>query len=553
MKKSVSKAVFLLVVLVSLSCLFAVSCGSDSESADGDGDTSDGDESPDGDNSADGDNENSDGDTDTEWPLDGDYDIESSALALNEVDCQGRDWIEIYNKSDKDMDLSSWLVADELDTADHQYAIPSGTTITAGGYYTVKQEEDDEAGFTFGIKCGSDLVYLVAPGGAVVDQTSVPDLPEDTTWGRLPDGIGAWQETIPTQDEANREGETPVDPDMLFDPLVVYTIELTLSETAESDLTNDPYEYTEADFKFIPQSGTEVELTGVGIRLKSGSSYEPLAGKAAFKVRFDKYDEYLKLYGLKNLTLNNMVEDASMMHESLAYRIFREAGVYAPRTGYAWVKVNGADYGLYVVVEKYDDVFAEEYFDSTQHIYEGSGKDLQTGLVSQFEVDEGDELDTSDLENLISAVNDSSADEWYTTVSAVADLTEMARMWAIEDSINHFDGYTMARNNYFLHSDENSKFSMLPWGADRAFAADTGAEPEYSIMLAKCLLSSECKARYDAEKLALEGVVSGIDIDAWLDDIDAVIKSYVEADERMPYSVEDYETALQELKDYYAD
>ena len=325
-----------------------------------------------------------------------------------------------------------------------------------------------------------------------------------------------------------------------------YTIELTLSESAEADLTSSPYEYTEAGFKFIPQSGTEVELEKVGVRLKSGSSYEPLAGKAAFKVRFDKYDEYLKLYGMKNLTLNNMVEDPSMMHELLAYRIFREAGVPAARTGYAWVKVNGADYGLYVVVEKYDDVFADENFDSTQHIYEGSGKDLQTGLASQFEVDEGKDSDISDLQNLIAAINDSSADEWYSAVSAVADLTEMARMWAVEDSINHIDGYTMARNNYFLHSDDNGKFSMLPWGTDRAFADDSQTTGDYSIMLAKCLLSSECKARYDAEKLALEGVVSGIDIDGWLDDIDGVIKSYVEADERKPYSTGDYESALQE-------
>ncbi len=554
MKKHSVKVALLFVVVVILAGFSFVSCGSDSGEGEGesDGDTPDGDGGADGDESGDGDVDGSEnGDGDTEWPIDGDYDVDTSALALNEVDCQGRDWVEIYNRSDEEIDISSWLVADDLDKSGHQYAIPSGTKIAAGGFYTAEQEDTEEAGFSFGIKCGADLVYLVAPGGAVVDQTSVPDLPDDTTWGRLPDGSGSWQQTIPTKNEANRVSDTPVDPDMLFDPLNVYTVELTLSEDAESDLTSDPYEYTQADFKFIPKDGTEITLEGVGVRLKSGSSYEPLTGKAAFKVRFDKYDEYLKLYGLKNITLNNMVEDQSMMHETLAYRIFRAAGVPAPRTGYAWVKVNGEDFGLYVVVEKYDDVFAEEYFDSTQHIYEGSGKDLQTGLVSQFEIDEGDEIDTSDLQALIAAINNSSQGEWFNEVSAVADLTEMTRMWAVEDSINHFDGYTMARNNYFLHSDDSGKFSMMPWGADRAFAADSGSEPEYSIMLAKCLLSSECKARYDAEKLALEGVISSIDIDSWLGEIDGVIKSYVEADERKPYSVQDYETALQALKDYY--
>ena len=61
--------------------------------------------------------------------------------------------------------------------------------------------------------------------------------------------------------------------------------------------------------------------------------------KAAFKVKFAKTD---LLLGLKNLTLNNMAQDPSMVHEALGYEVLRAAGLPAPRTGFAYVRVNDA-------------------------------------------------------------------------------------------------------------------------------------------------------------------------------------------------------------------
>ena len=44
--------------------------------------------------------------------------------------------------------------------------------------------------------------------------------------------------------------------------------------------------------------------------------------------------ERAKFFGLKDLTLNNMHSDFSMMHERLAYRVYRELGLVAPRPLY---------------------------------------------------------------------------------------------------------------------------------------------------------------------------------------------------------------------------
>ena len=89
-----------------------------------------------------------------------------------------------------------------------------------------------------------------------------------------------------------------------------------------------------------------------------------------------------RFFGLKTLTLNNMVQDQSMIHELLAYKVFRSAGVAAPRTGYAYLRVNGA--GLRPVPEHRDPrhVMLPRWFDSTQHLYEGEWPTSRAGWTS---------------------------------------------------------------------------------------------------------------------------------------------------------------------------
>ena len=110
----------------------------------------------------------------------------------------------------------------------------------------------------------------------------------------------------------------------------------------------------------------------VGVRPEgqSGTS-RTLDGKAAFKVKFNHSVPGQRLLGPKKLTLNNMLQDGSKVAETLAYEAFRAAGVAAPRTGYAYVQVDGEDYGLYLNVETLDQVSLRRWFDSTKHLYEG--------------------------------------------------------------------------------------------------------------------------------------------------------------------------------------
>jgi hypothetical protein len=306
---------------------------------------------------------------------------------------------------------------------------------------------------------------------------------------------------------------------VVYDPHAVATIDLTLAPEAIAALEAEPSEYVKGTFAMATTSGgpegEETSLTTaphpVEVRLKGSGSFRPITGKAAFKLKFKKADAFL---GLRKMTLNNMVQDESMAHEALTYLAFGALDAPAPRSGYAYLRLNGEDVGLYADIETLDKVALEKRFgtfvDPPQHLYEGeSGDDVAAGKAGSFEVDEGDEEDRADLEALIDAVNGSPAEPFSARVAAVADLEEMVRMWAVERYIAHWDGYAghaqpfERPNNYYLFSDATGRFQMLPWGADQTWDLNqeiphriVGFDSEGGLMFDECLADEDCFRLY---------------------------------------------------------
>ncbi len=475
-----------------------------------------------------------------------DNDPANMTASFNEVDCYGRDWVELITSQETTVDLGGWILTDNPENEEHTYVIPEGTTLGPTEYLVVKNEKDEEDGFPFGIKCGEDTIYLLNKNNEVVDQIEVMDTPNGSTVGLLPDRTGDWQETLPTQGEFNQLPYTLTE--SLFDPFTVHEIDIELDAEAESSLSTTPFEYAKGEFSI---SGDELNFgpINVGLRLKSGLSFKPMGDKAAFKIRFGKFVEGQRLFGLKNLALNNMIQDPSMVRETLAYRIFRDAGVPASRTGYAWIRVNGEDYGLYVIIEKYDDIFLDDYFDDTGHLYEGSA-DLYAGQEINFEVDEGDETDISDLTNLIDIINKSENSTWYNQVDAVSDLDEMSNVWAIENYIGHQDGYAMAANNYFLHSNDSGYFSMMPWGTDECFGEINDIPKGASVAFYKCLENTSCENAFNKHLAEVAEVVDNLESDSFIDAVLSAIEDEIEEDPKNLYSMDEHESAVLAVKNF---
>jgi len=323
--------------------------------------------------------------------------------------------------------------------------------------------------------------------------------------------------------------EDPAAP--MFQPYAIEVIDLQLPQASIETLEAEPEEnYVEATFSMAESDGTpdgvgpfSTPIT-VGVRLKGGNgSFRELKDeKAAFKIKFNQVKGQ-KFLGLKKLTLNNMVQDPSMLHETMTYETFRALGVPVPRTGYAQVYVNGVNYGVHLNVETYDDISLPHWFASTQHLYEADtpGVDVRPDSQGEFEVDEGDEEERADLEALIAAANDETGD-WSEGMGAVADLDEMVHMWAVERYVGHWDGYAGAAlpfdppvrpNNYYLHSDEAGLFSMLPWGTDQTWELDMEFdEPAGGLLFNECLADASCAAQYVEALRETQGAVAGLDL-----------------------------------------
>ena len=278
----------------------------------------------------------------------------------------------------------------------------------------------------------------------------------------------------------------------IFRPGHVTKIDLHLPAASRAALKEDPGEYVPARFRMKRNNGRTYGPLRIGVRLKGFSSFRPLAGKSAFKIKFGEYVEDQRFQGLEEMTLNNMVQDPTMLRELLAYKAFRAAGLPAWRTGYSFLRIDGDAYGVYLNLESPDEVSTARWFQTTGHLYEAEAVDLTPGAAPQFEADAGDEDDIQDLERLIAAVT-----AWK-DLDAVADLAQMTRYWAVEKYIGHWDSYSGRPypNNYYLHSDAAGRFTMLPWGTDQTWITAAGYGDPGGVMFNRCLADAACGALY---------------------------------------------------------
>jgi hypothetical protein len=360
----------------------------------------------------------------------------------------------------------------------------------------------------------------------------------------------------------------------LYDPSRMYVIKLSLPPSSRTALENPAtwQEYQPGKFSVALSAdgkpggvGSFSPQVNVGIRLKGNYSFRSLDGKAAFKVKFAKTEPF---HGLRILTLNNMVNDPSMVRETLAYTAFRAAGVPASRTGYAYVYVDGQDYGVHLNIETVDEVALGRLFgafdEEAQHLYEGEGgADASPGGAEDFEVDEGDPEDLGDLEALIEAVNSGGPGSWADRVSAVADLNEMTTMWAVEKYIGQWDGYAgqeeaWTPNNYYLYSDPSGVFQMLPWGNDESL--QVAHRPPFDgpagLMFDLCLGDGVCATLYWHSVAAVRDAIVGANLDALAVNAAALLTTWQEVEgkesTRGEWTSEEIEDGVAEVSAFIA-
>ncbi len=333
----------------------------------------------------------------------------------------------------------------------------------------------------------------------------------------------------------------------------ILDFEITLDEAAIAALTALPDEDVVATFQY------EDESYEVGLHLKGSpsGSFRTLDEKAAFKIDFHQWDPEQEFHGVRRLTLNNMIQDSTMSHEHAAYWLFAEAGVVAPRHGYARVTVNGEWFGLYGIVETADEQLLERHWpgDDEGHLYEGGyGSDLYDWAVDEFEMKEGDESDRSDLAALVEEVEACGEGEIMGLLERNFDVDALLAMWAVELAIADPDGYTTLANNFLLYfAPTAGQWTMIPWGPDQGFE---DAPPIFTEMEGRlaglCVADADCA---EALRLAAIGVVDTWEssgFGAFVDQETARIEADCRADPRSQwgdYGCRDEQAAMREWVD----
>ena len=499
----------------------------------------------------------------------------SAPLVINEIMAKNRftlpgrdgeppDWIELHNPTAADVALAEWSLTD--DSAAPGLAPMSGALVVPGrGFLLLHADEltglgPDHLGFELAREGGE--VALVGPDGAVVDHIRYGPQATDLSAARTPDGSDRWQivwrvspgaanpDGDGAPDETREPEEVPAAGDVSQELLsgdVVREIDLELSDEAIDSLRAEPRVNVRGALIYRGR-----RLEPVGVRLKGQNSFQPIDEKPSFRIELDTYVDGGELLGLDDLTLNNMVSDPTMLHERMAYRAARLAGVPASRAGYAFVTVNGQPYGLYADVEHIERRMLERWYaEADGPLYEATDVDFTAELVPLYEHKAGPD-DRSALYALAEALTLPAAEAL--AAATMVDMDEFIRHWAVMAVIGQFDAFPYTYDDYFVYQDpHDGRIDFLPWGMDESFN-----DTSYWVLAGESLLPDACQDVEPCRLLVVDeiwSVLAATEEARFLDELDevrALVAPWIAMDPRRPWSDAEVAAAQAAMRSFIA-
>lgn len=315
----------------------------------------------------------------------------------------------------------------------------------------------------------------------------------------------------------------------LFDSAVVHQIDIVMEGWDEFIETCENEEYSPCTVVIDGEC-----CKNVGIRAKGNTSLSQVkqmnSERYSFKLEFDQYEKGKSYYGLDKLCLNNLIQDNTLMKDYLVYEMMADFGVDSPLCSFAYITVNGEDWGLYLAVEGVEDGFlqrnygadagelykpdslsfggdrgAEQNFsmDNAFRFDKGAqGEEGHVGGISRIPDDGGlrqdgrgsddvklkyiddapdsyanifdhakTDVTGADKARLIAALKDLGE---YTNLEQVLDTEEVLRYFVVHNFVCNGDSYTGSIiHNYYLH-EADGKLSMIPWDYNLAFGTFEG-------------------------------------------------------------------------------
>jgi len=142
---------------------------------------------------------------------------ETNSIVINEIlpkntqygsdeDGDFDDWIELFNLSNNDIDLSGYYLTDSKKQPE-KWKFPAGTFISKNGYLIVWADSDSThvSGLHTNYKLSTDgeTVVFLTPELEVINMVEYPATGLEQSYARIPKGTGKFKWSIPTFNKSN--------------------------------------------------------------------------------------------------------------------------------------------------------------------------------------------------------------------------------------------------------------------------------------------------------------------------------------------------------------
>ena len=218
---------------------------------------------------------------------------------------------------------------------------------------------------------------------------------------------------------------------------------------------------------------------GVGLRYAGNASYMASAGglKRSFLVDLDRAD-HAAFHGLHAMQLQSGALDPTKAREALAFALFREAGVPAPRTAMAEVTLtvpgehHKAYLGLYTLVEPVDRAFLKDRFGTDKGLLvrpqglrglDFLGDDWEKYRGPYRPLAEPTPDEARRLIEFVRLVQRGDDEQFRKEIASYLDVDKFLRFMAVQALIANADGFFTLAYNYALFLDPNTnRFVFIP-------------------------------------------------------------------------------------------
>lgn len=266
-----------------------------------------------------------------------------------------------------------------------------------------------------------------------------------------------------------------------------------------------------------------------------------------------------KILNLSSFNLSSQVYDKTMMRTAVTTKIYGDLGFKTFFSSHAFLRINNADRGLYVLTERID----EEYFSKrNEHIYEL----IKASFDARFTFREGQFLPSNHFEkrwpnddnftNLIEFINvldNCDSSNVIERISPYLDIDNYLTYHAATYAMNNSDAFT---NNFYLFKETpSSPYCIIPWDFDKSFYYLYDVTyPGYNQIIMKLLQNSKLKEEFDAKLLYIaENIITEERLFPIIDSIYLKTKESYILDPHLGGSGYSLETEKEKLKNLIID